>query len=132
MTQPTPPTAPPDFDDAFLREAAQVDLAWIQPPPPPDRSPLPPHPPPLLTPPPAAPPPPPRVPPRPRPPHAPERAPAPPPPPPPREPPPLGNGCATSPVAPDPQYTWATTPPAPADPANVAFHLAPLVVREFG
>jgi predicted O-methyltransferase YrrM len=46
----------------------------------------------------------------------------------------LGNGCVISSVDHDPQYNWETSPRESADgsAANVAFHLAPLVVREFG
>jgi len=45
----------------------------------------------------------------------------------------LGNGCAISSVDHDPQYNWDTSRAESAEPAsNVAFHLTPLVVREFG
>src|SRR4051812_28886513 len=45
----------------------------------------------------------------------------------------LGNGCVVSSVDHDPQYNWATSRGESAEgAANVAFHLAPLVVREFG
>jgi predicted O-methyltransferase YrrM len=42
----------------------------------------------------------------------------------------LENGCVISSVDHDPQYNWDTAGNAQAD--NVSFHLAPLVVREFG
>src|SRR4051812_4077069 len=45
----------------------------------------------------------------------------------------LGNGGAISSIDHDPQYNWETSrSESPDKPANVAFHLAPLVVREFG
>lgn len=45
----------------------------------------------------------------------------------------LGNGCAISSVDHDPQYNWATSGgDSVGETKNVAFHLAPLVVREFG
>jgi predicted O-methyltransferase YrrM len=45
----------------------------------------------------------------------------------------LGNGCVVSSVDHDPQFNWETSQGDAADDAgNVSFHLAPLVVREFG
>jgi predicted O-methyltransferase YrrM len=45
----------------------------------------------------------------------------------------LGNGCVVSSIDHDPQYNWETSrSDSPEDGANVTFHLAPLVVREFG
>jgi hypothetical protein len=44
----------------------------------------------------------------------------------------LNNGCQISSVDHDPQYNWDASAKVPDEGANVSFHLAPLVVREFG